>query len=197
MNRRAALTFLPLATLAACGDNDGPVPAPGTAEAAARDVLMQPRTGDYRLGPGDKLRIVVFNEEQLSGEQQVDPSGSITLPLVGSIQARERTTREVAADIGRRLREGNFLREPSVTVQVTETRPFYVLGEVARPGEFRYRPGLSVPAAVAMAGGFTFRANQRRVLIARPGLPGEISITSSSPFVVEPGDVLRVTERFF
>ena len=197
MNRRAVLSFPPLALLAACADDAGPQPAPGSPEADARDALLRPRTGDYRLGPGDKLRITVFNEEQLSGEQQVDPSGAVTMPLVGSITALGRTTREVSADLGRRLREGNFLRDPSVTVQLVETRPFYVLGEVQRPGEFRYRPGLTAPAAVAMAGGFTFRANQRRVLVARPGLAGEVSIVTGSTFAVEPGDVLRVTERFF
>ncbi len=196
MMRRSILFSPVLAALAACSDGMPAPPAPGTPQAAAWEAALRPREGDYLLGPGDKLRVVVFNEEQLTGEHTVDPNGTVNVPLAGSVRAQGQTATAVAREIGRRLRESNYLRDPNVTVQVVETRPFYVLGEVQRPGEFRYRPGLSAQAAVAMAGGFTFRANQRRVLVAREGFPGEIPVETSAVFVLQPGDVLRVVERF-
>ena len=191
---RRHVVLLSFATVAACSQNDADVTP---LVLAAREQLLQPRPADYRLGAGDKVRVIVFNEEQLSGEHTVDPGGNISIPLAGVIVARDRTGTDLAAEIGRRLRAGNFLREPNVSVQVTQTRPFYVLGEVQKPGEFTYRAGLSLNAAVAMAGGFTFRANQRRIFVTREAVGREVPVASDVGMVVEPGDVVRVVERFF
>ena len=153
------------------------------------------QTGGYRLGSGDRLRVVVFNEEQLTGEVMVDPNGAIGMALAGSVRAAGRTTEQLAADIAARLR-GTYLRDPNVSVQVLQTRPFYVIGEVARPGEYPYRAGMTVQTAVAVAGGFTFRANQRRVFVTREAFGSEVAVPVSS-FQLAPGDLLRVGERLF
>jgi polysaccharide export outer membrane protein len=171
-------------------------PALAACAGPAETLAPPPREGAYVLGSGDRLRLVVFGEEGLSGEHLVDPNGTVSVPLAGTVPAAGRTAPALAEEVTRRLRAGNFLRDPQVTVQVTETRPFYVLGEVQRPGEYRYRPGLTVNAAVAMAGGYTFRANQRRLAVMREGAGREARIAADSAFTVAPGDVLRVPERF-
>lgn len=195
---RRALTICLLATcllsLGACGND------PAMADAEMLRRLNEASSGaseggGYRLGSGDRLRIVVFNEEQLTGEVLVDPNGAIGVPLVGSIRAAGRTTDQLAADIAARLR-GTYLRDPNVSLQVLQTRPFYVIGEVARPGEYPYRAGMTVQAAVAVAGGFTYRANQRRVFITRESIGTEVAVPVTN-FQLAPGDLLRVGERLF
>lgn len=195
IHRRDLWLVLGFGSLSACADGDAGDDALRRSINAA--AATGGGTGEYRLGAGDKLRIVVFGEDQMTGEYAVDPNGNIGIPLVGIVEVTNRTTSDVTAEIARRLRQSNLLRDPNVTVQIVETRPFYVLGEVQRPGEYRYRAGLSAAAAVAMAGGFTFRANQRRFRLTRPGYAGAVMVDASTTFTVQPGDVLEIPERFF
>lgn len=151
---------------------------------------------DYRLGPGDKLRIVVYDEEGMSGEYQVSERGTISFPLVGDFPATGKTVPELRTGIEQRLASG-LVNEPKVTAEVTNFRPFYILGEVNKPGMYPYTPGLTLYSAVATAQGFTYRANSRRVLITHAGTTAENNVTVKAATRVQPGDVIRVREKFF
>ena len=150
---------------------------------------------ELRLAPGDKLRVTVFGEDKLSGEYQIDNAGSISLPLAGTLQAAGLTKPELEQSIAEKLKSN--LRNPKVTVDVTSYRPFYVLGEVQKPGEYQFRSGLNVLSAIAVAGGATYRASTSTVVIQRAG-SNELKEFPQSPTVlVMPGDVVRVPERYF
>ena len=152
---------------------------------------------NYRLGADDKVRIIVFGEDSLTGEFMVPGGqGKIAFPLIGDVQAGGLTVTELQKEIETKLKDG-FLREPRVSIEVLNYRPFYILGEVVKPGEYPYINGLTVLNAVATANGFTYRADTRRVFIKRANEASEeqLKLTSSTP--VEPGDTIRIAERFF
>jgi protein involved in polysaccharide export with SLBB domain len=152
---------------------------------------------DYKLGAGDKVRIIVFGEDSLTGEFLVPGgSGVIAFPLVGDVQAGGLTVSQLQAEIEAKLKDG-YLKDPHVSIEVLNYRPFYILGEVTKPGEYPYTNGLTVLNAVATANGFTYRADTRRVFIKRANAPveQEYPLTSTTP--VAPGDTIRIKERFF
>jgi protein involved in polysaccharide export with SLBB domain len=151
---------------------------------------------DLRLAPGDKLRVTVFGEDRLSGEYQIDNGGSLSLPLTGTIQSAGLTKSELEQSITAQLKS-QYLRNPKVTVDVISYRPFYVLGEVQKPGEYQFRSGLNVLTAIAIAGGSTYRASSSKVLIQRSGFTQEKEYPQSPSVLLMPGDVVRVPERFF
>lgn len=151
---------------------------------------------EYRLGSGDDLRITVFGQDDLSGEYEIDGSGNISMPLIGQVRVINLTTVELEQKIARAL-EGDYLRNPRVSAEVTNYRPFYILGEVRAPGQFPYRSGLTVIEAVAQAGGFTYRANENVVLIKGKDAVEEISVYLNGNTLVAPGDTIRIKERFF
>ena len=170
-------------------------PAPSTASHAS--AVSQVRTGtEYHLGSGDQLRIIVFGEEDLSGEFVVDGGGQVSLPLVGEVSAQGKTVREFQRAVAEKLKEG-YLTDPRVSAEVLNFRPFYILGEVKSPGEYPYLSGLSVMNAVATAEGFTYRADTRKVYIKRAGEVGEHAYTLTTETPVQPGDTIRIGERFF
>jgi protein involved in polysaccharide export with SLBB domain len=148
----------------------------------------------YRLGTGDQLRIIVFGEEDLSGEFQVDDTGAVSIPLVGDVTARGQTLRSFEAAVREKLTEG-YLKDPRVSVQVLNYRPFYIIGEVENDGEYPFVSGMHVLNAVAVSGGFTYRANTSKVFITRGDEEHEYKVTPE--LRLEPGDVIRVPERFF
>jgi protein involved in polysaccharide export with SLBB domain len=150
---------------------------------------------ELRLAPGDKLRVTVFGEDKISGEYQIDNAGSISLPLAGTLQAAGLTKPELEQSITEKLKS-NF-RNPRVTVDVTSYRPFYVLGEVQKPGEYQFRSGLNVLSAIAVAGGATYRASTSTVVIQRAGVTELKEFPQSPTVLVMPGDVVRVPERYF
>ena len=150
----------------------------------------------YRLGSGDQIRVIVFGEEDLSGEFFVDGSGAVSLPLVGEVNAAGRTVQEFRTELEARLSDG-YLNDPRVSAEVLNYRPFYILGEVDQSGEYPYTDGLTVLNAVARAGGFTYRANTRIVFIQRADANEEIEVTLSPTLRVMPGDTIRIAERFF
>jgi protein involved in polysaccharide export with SLBB domain len=150
----------------------------------------------YRLGVADKIRVTVFGEDKLSGDFQVGANGSVALPLIGETQAQGLTTSDLQAGITKAL-SGGYLNDPKVSVEVLNYRPFYILGEVKKPGEYPYTNSLTVLNAVATAEGFTYRADTRRVYIKRANSAAEETMPLNSATMVAPGDTIRVGERYF
>ena len=146
---KLAIIFLAGLQLAGCYTDYGPV------EIVARPVSISGAGVATRLQSGEKIKITVYGEEALTGEYEISPSGYVTMPLIGAIKAAGRTQQEFGRDVASRYRRGGLLQDPNVTVAVTTFKPFYVLGEATYPGEYPFRSGLNVHAAVAMAGGFT------------------------------------------
>jgi len=190
LNRRGMLKLvgfgaLAAATLTACGTVDAP---PEPAEAS------QPV--EYRLGAGDTVRVIVFGEQQLTGEYRVDGSGSISMPLIGEIPAKGKTTRELEQAIAGKLSQG-YIRDARVSAEVTSFRPFFILGEVNAPGQYPYVNSMTAVTAVAMAGGYTYRAQQDYVLITRGNDPEKKLYRAPVTTPIRPDDVIRIPERFF
>lgn len=150
----------------------------------------------YQLGAGDTVRVTVFGETDLTGDYVVATNGSIAFPLVGEVPVAGLTPQQVSEAIAARLREG-YVREPRVASAVTSYRPFYILGEVENPGTYPYAAQLDVLSAVAVAGGFTYRANRGRVYIRRLGEQREQAFSLRDRVTVRPGDTVRIGERFF
>jgi polysaccharide biosynthesis/export protein len=150
----------------------------------------------YRLDAGDKLRVVVYGQEGLTNTYAIDAGGSITMPLIGSVPARGRTPAGLAAEITGKLRNG-YIREPSVAVEIESYRPFFILGEVAAPGQYPYVPNMSVESAVAIAGGFSPRAKRDRVTLTHTDSSGSSRYIVPLGTSLSPGDTVLVGERWF
>lgn len=150
----------------------------------------------YKLGIGDKVRVTVFGEADLSGEMEVNSAGAVSLPLIGEVHAAGLTLREFESRVQKALKDG-YLVDPKVSVEVLNYRPFYILGEVRNPGKYPYVNGISVLNAVAMAGGYTYRAKEGRAEIVRVGEKEAITTKTPDETLVMPGDVIRIPERFF
>jgi polysaccharide export outer membrane protein len=179
-----------LSGLAGCAGGSTSLPA-GFSSAQSSDLGLE-----YRLVVGDKLRLVVYGEDQLSGDIEVGGDGSVAVPLVGDIEARGLTIVELSNRIRDRLSQG-YLKTPKVTLQVTNLRPIYVHGEVRNPGEFAFRNGMTFMDAVAMSGGFSYRAATETIYLRRDGDPIEREVPIAAAGLVLPGDNIRVPERFF
>jgi polysaccharide export outer membrane protein len=152
--------------------------------------------GPYTLGTGDKLRIIVYGQDNLSNLYAVDGSGRISMPLIGAVTAKGLTTRALESQIEARLRNG-YLRDPRVNVEVDQFRPFFILGEVTQSGQYPFVGGMTVQTAVAIAGGFTPRGAQSYAVVTR-AINGE-PMTSEVPitYPVRPGDTIAIKERLF
>jgi polysaccharide export outer membrane protein len=152
---------------------------------------------DYSLGPGDQVRIITFGEENLTGEFRVNDGGNIALPLIGSVHAAQLTAAGLEAAVGAALHRAKLVRDPSVAVEVIAYRPIFVLGEVNKPGQFSYQPGMTVLTAVAVAGGFTYRAVDGYAAIVRTIEGKALEGRASRQSYVQPGDVITIFERRF
>jgi polysaccharide export outer membrane protein len=150
----------------------------------------------YHLDAGDKLRVVVYGQEGLTNSYAIDAAGSITMPLIGSVQARGRTPAGLAAEITGKLRNG-FIRDPSVAVEIESYRPFFILGEVAAPGQYPYVPNMTVESAVAIAGGFSPRARRDSVTLTHTDASGSARFVVPMGTPMNPGDTVFVSERWF
>jgi polysaccharide export outer membrane protein len=173
--------------------------ATALAGCADRAPLTKPApalSGPYRLDTGDRLRVVVYDQPSLTNIYEVDQSGRISVPLIGDVPAREATTDQLAQRIESKLAAA-YLRDPDVTVEVSDYRPFFVLGEVNAPGQYSYVPGITAETAVAMAGGFSERANKRTVRVSRAinGRLLEARMAVIEP--IRPGDTIYVPESLF
>jgi polysaccharide export outer membrane protein len=162
---------------------------------AAPVTAMGDSDSAYILGPGDKLKITTYGEDRLTGDFSVNGVGLVTFPLVGDVRARGQTIEQFRSDLVRRL--GDYVRHPSVMVEVTNFRPVFVLGEVMHPGQFSYSEGMTIYALVAQAGGFTYRADRKRVLVRHENEAGETRYSLTAGAKVSAGDTVRIPQRFF
>jgi polysaccharide biosynthesis/export protein len=170
----------------------GPYVAAGTAYAAPGVAFDQP----YMLDTGDRVRVSVFGQEGVSNSYVVDAAGYVNLALTGPVAARGLTAAALSQAIAARLRDG-FVREPHVSVEVEAYRPFYILGEVNAPGQYPYQPGMSVETAIAIAGGYSPRADKRNAQLTRAinGAPFKNKVPLQTQ--LRPGDTINVPERWF
>ena len=181
---RAALMALLLALAACHGPGSGLPPLP-------------PGDAAYRLGPGDQVRIITLGDDQLTGSFRVNDGGVIALPLLGAVPAKGLSTAQLEQRISEALTKAQLIKAPSVSVEVTEYRPIFVLGEVNHPGEFPYQPGMTVVSAVAVAGGFTYRAVDDRASVVRSVGGTAMEGLATRQTFVQPGDVITIYERRF
>lgn len=188
-----ALGLLALGSLALClalgacapaGSNLPPLPAPS-------------HTGNYHLGPGDRVRIVVYGDEELSAAYAIGDDGQIALPLAGTVSARGLTAEALAAAIADRLDARGMIRDPSVAVEVAAYRPIFILGEVNRPGQYPYEPEMTVIAAVSLAGGYTYRAVKGYEAVVRTDGTGTQKGLTRPEDRLAPGDVITIFDRVF
>ncbi len=180
----------------------------GVAPQFAAPAAAQPKTlpsappaadnpaDSYVLGPNDRVRLKVYGEPDIGGEYEIDSSGQVSVPLAGHIRAAGLTTKQLERAIASALSKG-IVRDPRVNVEIALYRPYYILGEVKKSGEYPYRLGLTVMDAVASAGGFTYRANEHKVFLRRSGAGTEEVYPLDSPILVFPGDNIRIPERYF
>jgi polysaccharide biosynthesis/export protein len=168
----------------------------GSLSQAEQQSLAAAATAAPRLQPGDKIRVTVFGEDKLSGDYQIDQSGQISLPLAGTVDALGLTQTELEQALAKKLRS-EYLKNPKVTVTIATLRPYYVMGEVTKPGEYPYQNGLDVLTALAIAGGPTYRASRFTVQIRRRGETSMRDYPISASVPILPGDVIRVPERYF
>lgn len=193
-----ALNLIRFAIVGACAAmavacESAPLPSPD-------QISRAPATGamdGYRLGTGDEIKVTVFDEPTLSGPVTVDGLGTITLSLAGQVQVKDLTLPEAERAIEAKYRDGKILKNPRVTADMVKGRPYYILGEVNKAGEYPFTSGLTVMNAVAAAGDFTYRADKRKVMVtgASDGVEREVTLTPTTP--VHPGDRIRVRERLF
>ena len=171
-------------------------PAPVPAAYAAAAPMPVRYDAAYQLDAGDKLRVMVYGQEGLTNTYAIDAGGSITMPLIGHVPARGRTPTALAAEISAKLRNG-YIREPSVAVEIEAYRPFFILGEVAAPGQYPYVPNMTVESAVAIAGGFSPRARRDVVTLTHTDASGAARFVVPLGTPLGPGDTVQVGERWF
>jgi protein involved in polysaccharide export with SLBB domain len=159
------------------------------------DLPMLPAKPDlsYHLGPGDRLGIKVLGADELGGEYLVQDDGTIRMLMIGTMPAAGLNAEALERNIADSLKRGGYLTDPRANVSVLVYRPFYILGEVARPGAYPYASGMRVLSAVAAAQGYTYRANQDYVIVVRNGEENRADVFSS----IQPDDIIRVVERYF
>ncbi len=204
--KRAALLLFGLAIVvpaAAYAADSPPAASAVVASAAPPGKPLDPNAAapsaiiaSYRLGADDKVRVIVYGEDDITGEYAVNSTGKMSLPLVGEVQAAGLTIPELQSEIQQAYMNG-YLKDPKVSAEVLNYRPFYILGEVMKPGTYPFENGLTVLKAVATAEGFTYRANTKRVYIKRPDETDEHEYPLTSTTLVAPGDTIRIGERFF
>ena len=159
--------------------------------------LPTPSAGPYRLGSGDQINLRIYDQSQLSGMYSVDDSGFIDLPLLGLIQAGGISPDQLATRVSIALQSQQLILHPSVAVEVSRYRPFYILGEVNTPGQYPFRPDMTVLTAISIAGGFTYRAEEDYAGITREHGGQAVQYRAPTNALAEPGDVITVFERRF
>ena len=198
---RCALVAALLA-LGACGDNDPTPIVPDTSGSGKMSLTSAgggngDRAGsDYRLGPNDRTRIIVYGQPNLTGEFVLDGSGNLAFPLIGNVPANGMTPTELQRAIAAKL-DPDYLHNPSVSVEVASRRPFYVVGEVQKPGSYPFVTDMTVLNAIATAGGQTYRANMGRFYVKRLVDGQTVRVAASQESRLQPGDTVVVRERYF
>ena len=197
------------ATMAACAAGPAPDPSPqqsvqtAAPPTAPKSAIVNPIGDGYRVDSGDKVKITVYNEPTLTGTFVVDGQGVVSMPLIGDVSVKNLTVQELQRLIETKLK-GNpaagvqgYVRNPQVSAEVANYRPFYILGEITRPGEYPFISGLTVMKAVAAAGDFTYRADKNKIFIKSMDSPDEHEVRLTPSTLVRPGDTIRIRERFF
>ena len=170
---------------------------PGTpATQADISATMAAATAVPRFQGGEKIRITVFEEPTLSGDYDIDPNGVVSLPLAGTVKAVGLTQHELEQELAKKFRS-EYLKNPKVTVTIVQYRPIYIVGEISKPGEMPYRPGLNILTAMASAGGGTYRANRDYVLIQHAGETDMKEYPQTAATMILPGDLIKIPERYF
>lgn len=182
---RETLALFAAACLASCSPLSGLDELPVTASA------------QYLLDAGDELRVTAYGLDSFSNNYVVNDSGMISLPLIGDVIAGGQNVTQVQQAIAAKLSTMHIVNAPVVNVQVNQYRPFFIVGEVKKPGEYPFRPGTTVLNAVSMAGGYTFRANTSKVSIVRRKGTGTITAAAGDGALIQPGDTIRVFESWF
>ena len=175
--------------LAGCYRDFGPV-------VAEPQPLPPPLASTY-IQSGDRLTVTVYDEPTLTGVHDVNSAGVVTMPLIGAVTAVGHTTKELQQELTERYRDGKFLQDPKIVVDVVDYRPIYIAGEVARPGQYPYRPGLNLLTAVTEAGGLTYRGSREKVYLQRSGEQVWNEYPQLSSVTIMPGDLIRVPERYY
>lgn len=184
MDNRWLTTFLTSICIgtAACAGQSGSLPA-----------LAAVQPGPYTLGPGDELRISVVGLDAMNNSYLVSDTGSIALPMLQPVDVKGKTVREVEVTIADQIRTAQIVLDPKVSAQIQSYRPFFITGEVQRPGQYPYIPGMSLTTAVSVAGGYTFRADKKKAMVTRAAAKGVA--TPDTP--VLPGDTIMIRESWF
>ena len=192
-----------LLALGACGDNDNTPIVPDASAGSGKMSLTGNGTSggdragaDYRLGPNDRTRIIVYGQPNLTGEFVLDGSGNLAFPLIGNVPANGMTPTELQRAIAAKL-DPDYLHNPSVSVEVASRRPFYVVGEVQKPGSYPYVTDMTVLNAIATAGGQTYRANMGRFYVKRQVDGQVVRVAATQESRLQPGDTVVVRERYF
>jgi polysaccharide export outer membrane protein len=156
-----------------------------------------PQDENYKLGSGDKIKLVVYGEDDLGGEYLVDGGGQVQLPLLGQVPAAGMTIHEFVTSVTNLFLAEGYLKHPRVSVEVENYRPFYIIGEVKTPGQYPYISGMNALNAIALAGGYTYRAEEASVYVRRNGSSNEMKVPADQTTKIGPGDIVRVAERVF
>ena len=192
-----AVLLTAVVSIAGCNDYSDPFSAVGMQLASAqvvRPAPVGPRT--YVLRPNDQVRVQVYNEPNATGVYTIDGGGHVSVPLAGRVRAAGLTPAELERAITKHV-DGNILKDPHVNVQVATYGPIYIRGEVKQPGQFPYAPGLTIGDAVALAGGYTYRADESVAYVRSSASPQEMARPLRTDVPVAPGDNIRIPERFF
>ncbi|NJM33940.1 MAG: polysaccharide export protein [Rhodomicrobium sp.] len=190
MRRLEVLLIALMAMLSLAGCASAPDSGEGTTAAL-------PLASAYALSPGDKLKVKIFEEPDLSGEFQIDEGGNIAFPLIGDIQAAGLTVDDFRVHLAERLKNG-YIRNPRLTVDVLNYRPINIIGEVKNAGQYTYRPGISARDIPAIAGGYTYRADEGTIYVSRGYNKKPITVNlDEAYFQILPGDTIKIPERFF
>lgn len=187
----ASILALQLGCLAACTETGG-LPLDQAS-------VLPPADSTYRVGPGDQLRISTYMETDLTNTFTVLPDGKLAFPLTGEVDVAGMTTEEIRRMLEEKLSQGGMVKAPKLAVNIAEFRPIYIMGEVAKPGQYPYEPNMTLQRAVAVAGGYTVRANSRQLILHRDGdsVNRRIPLEVKTQFALRPGDTLTVPKRYF
>ncbi len=189
--KKAALAIVSLGAVVLAACTTGP-------ERGNPQEMQQSGLGiaGYRLGSGDEVKVTVYDEPSLSGSFIVDGQGAVSMSLIGQVEVVNLTLNDASRLIETKYKDG-WLKDPKVSTELVKGRPYYILGEVNRPGEFPFVSGLTVMNAIASAGDFTYRADKNRILIKSADSPNEREVELTPTTLVRPGDTIRIRERFF
>jgi len=184
-SRRGALGWLAAVALASCSPGRGLAPLPDS------------RAATYTLGVGDVVRVITVGGDDLTGDFRVNDSGDMAMPLLGTVHAAGLTTKQLEQAIAKGLQDKKLFRDPSVAVEVVSYRPIFILGEVAKPGQYPYQPGMTLLTAVSIGGGFTYRAVTDYASVVRSDGDHAVEGRIGRQSFIEPGDVITIYERVF